>query len=93
MAVTLGKSPVIMTAAGDAITGNWKVTTIRCVTTTTSGAFILLDVAGGRKIAQSASLNANDAEDLGNIGGTAGWIDGLYVSQIPDGGEVHVYYE
>lgn len=92
MAVTLGKSPVILDAQGDSI-GNdgkqWKVTTIRFVTGGTSGQFILFDKSGGREIIRSGTLNANTSEESGAI---FGWIDGVYVSQLPTGGLVHVYY-
>lgn len=89
MAVTLGKSPVLMTAAADAITGNWKVTTIRCVTQGAGGVFIFTD-ADAQEIYRSASLQANDAEESGALDY---WIDGLVVSQIPAGAIAYVYYE
>jgi hypothetical protein len=89
MAVTLGKNPVIMTAAGDTITGNWKVSTIRLVTDTDSGKTIVSDVAASRTIWESETINANSADESPEIG----WIDGLYVQQIPIGGKLYVYYE
>lgn len=90
MSVTLGKSPVIMTAQGDTITGNWKVTTVRFVTGASSGIFILKDASSGRIIIQTRSLQANDSEESGALDY---WIDGLYVDTIPSGAQVHVYYE
>lgn len=90
MAVTLGKSPVTLTALNDEITGNWKVTTIRCVTASTSGAFILTDNAGTHELLRTRALQANDSEESGAMDF---WFDGVKVSQIPAGGIVYVYYE
>lgn len=90
MAVTLGKSPVQMTAVGDEITGNWKVMTIRAVSTTGTGVVILTDNDGSHEIFRSRSLQASDAEESGALNY---WVDGLKVSQLPTGAIVHVYYE
>lgn len=89
MAVTKGKSPVLMTALNDTITDNWKVTTIRCVTTSGTGVFVLND-GTGREILRTRSLQAADSEESGALDY---WIDGLVVAQIPSGGTVYVYYE
>ena len=90
MAVTLGKSPVQMTAVNDAITGNWKVTTIRVVSTSGTGVAILTDNGGTHEIFHSRSLQASDAEESGALDY---WVDGITVSQLPTGAIVHVYYE
>ena len=92
MAVTLGKSPVIMTAAADEI-GNdgkhWAVTNIRYVTTGTDGACVILDKSGGRDVARFAPPGAN-AEASIDLGGE--WYDGFYIDSIAAGGRVYLYY-
>ena len=89
MAVTLGKSPVVMTAVNDEITGPWKITTIRFITTDTSGSFILTDNGGTHEEFRTRTLQTNDSEESAPWN----WLDGLKVSQIPANAKVYVYYE
>lgn len=96
MSVTLGKSPIILTAQGDAIgsattTGmgqNWKVTEIAFIAGG-AGSFILKDTNGGRVIAQSGTMSAGERESVAFYH----WIDGMYVDTIPSNSQIHVYYE
>lgn len=99
MAVTTGKSPVIMTAIGDLIGGpnagavdgrQWFITTVRFVTTSDSGVVKILDKAGGKVLFESRSLNPNDADEITQVNQ---WIDGAYVQDIPpNGASVYLYY-
>ena len=91
MAVTLGKSPVLMTEAGDSI-GNdgkhWFVTSIKVVAGANSGKFSILDKSGGQEIfaSQQVSANGMDWMELHHV------IDGAYVDSMPLGGKVFIYY-
>jgi len=91
MAITLGKSPIIFTEAGDEIPQdgrNWCVANIRMIATDSSGTFIILDKSGGREIVRSSALNVGEAED---VVFDAHWFDGFYIQQCP--GRIYVYYK
>lgn len=95
MAVTRGKSPVLLTANGDTLTPSgekleWKVTSIRVVNGSNAGDVVLLDRSGGSEIFRSNSLGANDVD--GTVFGEHVWMDDVYVSSIPTGCKVYVYY-
>jgi len=91
MAVTLGKSPIIMTANGDEILPdgrNWKVSTYRFICTT-SGRAIVYDKNGGRKLWDSGAQTAPATEETTMA--SDAWADGFYLS-LTGAGEVHIYY-
>lgn len=99
MAVTLGKSPIIMTAAADAIGGptalpqngrEWKVVQIRIVNGSGAGTTTLLDKVGGQKIFETVALGANLAD--GTQWAYPVTMDGIYVSALPSGATVYIYY-
>lgn len=101
MAVTKGKSPILMTAVGDAIGGpnaktidgrEWKICEIRVVNAAGAGTCTLLDQLGGQKIFESVALAANTADNLTHIG-RKGWVDGVYVSALAAGATVYLYYD
>lgn len=91
MAVTQGKSPIIFTAVADSVSYPVWIDTIRAVTgPANSGKVRVLDRASGRLIWVSRALDANDADESPVIDGR---YDGIYIEQLPTGGEVHVYYK
>lgn len=100
MAVTLGKSPIIITAVGDTVGGDASVPAsrirlkeplIRVVTAAAGGDVVLLDKLGGQEVWRSNSMAANSI-DSEILPGNVGWIDGLYVSALPAGAKIFVYY-
>lgn len=95
MAVTRGKSPVIMTAANDVLTDatdtprNWKVTLIRVENAANAGDFDIQD-GDGQSIFAKKSLAANATEWT-----TFGeWIavDNLVLATWPTGAVAKIYY-
>lgn len=96
MAVTRGKSPVVMTAQGDTLSESgsvareWKVSEIRVVNSSTPGDVVIKDQSGGQEVFRSNSLGANDVDSLAL--GDSYWTDDLYVDTLPSGAKVYVYY-
>lgn len=96
MATTRGKSPVLLTAVGDVMTlpadgpMHWLVTQIRVTNAAAAGDVLLLDRLGGRQIFRSNALAANTAD--GTSFGAPVWMDDLYVSSLPAGAVVAVFY-
>ena len=94
MSVTLGKSPLLLDAASDEV-GNdgkqWFVTQIRFVIPAGGGTgqFSVLDKSGGRRLYETADLAAGEAEDWH----VDSHMDGVFISALPTGGRVYIYYK
>lgn len=89
MAVTKGRSPILMTAAGDTVSHKVKVAGFRYVAGG-SGKAVLKNSSSGNALWESAQLNANEADESISY---LGWVDGIYLDTISGGGTVFVYYE
>ena len=97
MAVTRGKSPVVLTATTDTLNASadigrlvWYVNEIRVINGANAGDVLLLDVNGGREIFRSTGLAANATDST--RWAEPQFVDDIYVSALPSGAVVHVYY-
>ena len=88
MAITGGSSPYILTAVADTLPRT-KVSIIRVLTAAATGEATLLEAAGGKVIAETSTMAANAVEEIE----IDGWVNGLYLSVLPAGAIVHVYFD
>lgn len=83
------RNSIVFDGVGQYVPGHVKVNSFHFVTTSNSGVVEVLNKPAGRQIYQSAPLNANSEAYSGPIG----WVDGLFVAQLPAGGRLEVFYE
>ena len=89
MALDVSGNPFVFDGVGQAFTDKVKIRSVRCMTALASGEFQLKTSATGRYVCRVMALNANDSVDAG----VEGWVDSLYVANLPTGGMIHVYIE
>lgn len=99
MAVTAGRSPIVMDTVGD----SWpplgsnerlplKISNIRVVNAAAAGTVRLLDVPGGKMLFLRTTMPANDSDNV-TLPARDGWYDTVYVDALPTGAVVFLHYE
>jgi hypothetical protein len=101
MAVTFGRSPIVLTAVGDSLLSalgkargdegiaRFSFSHYRVLTGSNSGVTEVLDRVGGSVIFRTTLLSAQDQAEIFDMGHAQ---EDLYVSKLPVGAEIHAYY-
>jgi hypothetical protein len=89
MAQDMNNNPWVFDAVGQ-VGPSAVVGSIRSVTDAAAGDVVVLDEAGGVEVYR-ANAQATDTEEELSPGCTF-IVDGIYISELPAGGKVYVYY-
>lgn len=89
MALQSDRSPLVFDAAGQSVVGHVRVSGVRVKMGDASGLVKVLNSVGGAEMFPSTDLDAHAVDDIPVLG----WLDGLYVDQLPAGAKVYVWYD
>jgi len=88
MAVDNTHDPWVFDAVGQSAGRGGKITSIRAVAASAAGDFLVLQKLGGAEVFRTNAQVANTVSDAHG----EWWVDGIYISALPTGGKVYVYY-